>query len=144
MRLRLGEQVYRLYNDENELLYIGISWSALHRLAQHAKNQPWWHEVATIKIQSYPACTRTMAMLIEREAIIREKPKYNIAHGGDVWANHRNRMQVGNWIIDWRRTGSKCRVCGKKAIYDFPEDRFFHTDGSDNQDCWVAILRREA
>lgn len=34
-----------------------------------------------------------------------------------------------------------CHVCGAKSIYHPVIDRHFHTDGSDNRECWGAITR---
>jgi hypothetical protein len=36
---------------------------------------------------------------------------------------------------------TECPVCSKDSIYLNGEDRFFHRDGSDNQECWRAMLR---
>lgn len=34
-----------------------------------------------------------------------------------------------------------CPVCGSRSIYSRRLDRFLHADGSDNDACWLAILR---
>jgi hypothetical protein len=38
----------------------------------------------------------------------------------------------------------QCPGCGEEAIYHKPLDRTFHADGTDNDHCWVMILRGEA
>jgi predicted GIY-YIG superfamily endonuclease len=68
--------LYRMYDAEGELMYIGISYNAAARAAQHAKDQPWWHHVARIDIEHLD-CGRTEAERVEAEAIRREMPYHN-------------------------------------------------------------------
>ena len=70
--------LYRMYGANNELLYIGISKSAFARFEQHSHTQPWINQVASWKRTPYP--NREEALEAEREAIIREHPRYNIIH----------------------------------------------------------------
>ncbi|MEU4954317.1 GIY-YIG nuclease family protein [Streptomyces lavendulae] len=37
--------VYRLFNLEEALLYVGISVNPDRRFEEHSKNKPWWNEV---------------------------------------------------------------------------------------------------
>ena len=73
------QALYRLYNADRELLYIGISKSALGRLAQHLDDKPWADEIATVKIERHPV-SRFEIEQMERDAIIAERPRYNKAH----------------------------------------------------------------
>jgi hypothetical protein len=73
------QQLYRLFSAEDELLYIGISVSALARFAQHKADKPWIGEVARVAIETHD-CARAEIEALERSAIIQEKPKYNIVH----------------------------------------------------------------
>lgn len=75
----LGTDLYRLYDADGTLLYIGISKSTMARMAQHAGQKSWWHEVARIEI-AHVQGTRSHAEYEERIAIIQESPKYNKAH----------------------------------------------------------------
>ncbi|MGO9352181.1 MAG: hypothetical protein ACLP3C_15655 [Mycobacterium sp.] len=34
-----------------------------------------------------------------------------------------------------------CPVCGRDVIYHQGLDRYFHTDGTTNVNCWVHITR---
>jgi hypothetical protein len=34
-----------------------------------------------------------------------------------------------------------CPVCAAPSRYDVGWDRYFHAYGSDNQQCWLALLR---
>ncbi|WP_282026877.1 hypothetical protein [Limimaricola cinnabarinus] len=71
-------QLYRHYSSTGELLYVGISLSALRWLAQHNGKAHWASQIARVEIESYP--TRTAALEAEREAIILQRPKHNIVH----------------------------------------------------------------
>lgn len=72
------QYLYRYFNDQNILLYIGISVNALARLAQHKQNQTWVDEVTNIKIEKYE--TREEVLAIEKYAIQSEKPVFNKIH----------------------------------------------------------------
>lgn len=72
--------IYRLWNAEDALIYIGIAKNPAARFAKHAERSHWWPEVASIQIDWAP--TRDEALSIEREAIRAEKPRYNVRHNG--------------------------------------------------------------
>jgi len=74
---RKPHALYRLFTDRCDLLYVGISLSALQRMSSHRARQPWWHEVASIEIEYYP--TRQAVLSAERQAIRTEHPRYNVA-----------------------------------------------------------------
>lgn len=58
------------------MLYVGISLSALHRLAQHKTDSHWFDEIARVEIEKHP--TREAALLAERRAIASENPRHNL------------------------------------------------------------------
>lgn len=68
--------LYRHFNTAGELLYIGISIDAFNRYKQHAKEKAWIGEITSTTYE--PCETREIALLAEKLAIQREKPKYNI------------------------------------------------------------------
>lgn len=71
--------VYRLYDADGALLYVGITYDLGRRWTQHAKVQRWWDAVCTQKIE-WHSC-REDAEDAERTAIRTEAPKYNITYG---------------------------------------------------------------
>lgn len=75
----LGTDLYRFYDADGTLLYIGISKSAIARMAQHADDKSWWHDVARMEVERI-AGQRRNAEQAERHAIATEKPKHNIVH----------------------------------------------------------------
>lgn len=73
--------VYRFYDRNGKLLYVGITNNVERRIAQHLVDKPWAHQIVRRSVEVYSS--RDAALAAERRAIRRERPKYNIAH------NHR-------------------------------------------------------
>lgn len=70
--------LYRHFNSAGELLYVGVSLSALNRLGQHADHSEWFKAISRVSIEHFE--TRHQALEAERCAIIKERPKHNIVH----------------------------------------------------------------
>jgi GIY-YIG catalytic domain len=71
-------QLYRHFDKSGTLLYVGISISAVRRLAQHKTKAAWFPAIALIEVEHFP--NRAAAQRAEVAAIIKERPKYNLAH----------------------------------------------------------------
>jgi hypothetical protein len=71
-------QLYRHYDAQGRLLYVGISSSALLRMAAHKVNASWFNDVARIEIEAHPS--RKAAQAAEAAAIESEKPLHNYIH----------------------------------------------------------------
>ena len=72
-----AQQLYRCYDANGRLLYLGVSLNAVSRAAQHRAGSAWFASVARIDIETLQ-CSRTEIELRERTAIKREKPLHNI------------------------------------------------------------------
>lgn len=97
--------VYRLFNKDDELLYVGIThlyrgtppekWEVLpesdlaesaakNRMNEHVAKQPWGDEIASVDVDTdrdvYP--NEHLARRAEELAIRTEKPPYNVIHNG--------------------------------------------------------------
>jgi hypothetical protein len=68
--------VYRAYDADGNLLYVGISMSLDGRLTKH-RRAAWWPEVEEITVQWFDG--REAAKAAERAAIRDENPIYNLA-----------------------------------------------------------------
>lgn len=68
--------LYRHYDANGQLLYVGVSLSAVYRLSQHRRSG-WAQAIARVDIKHY-SC-RAAALTAERKAIYKEKPRFNIA-----------------------------------------------------------------
>lgn len=71
----MTEILYRFYNESGQLLYVGVTNSCSRRWAEHAEVQPWWDQVATIRIERYP--DRDAVLRAERWAIHAQRPRHN-------------------------------------------------------------------
>lgn len=69
--------LYRHFDDAGQLLYVGISLSALARLSSH-RSSPWFDSISVVKIETLSS--RSEALIAERKAIINEKPLHNKIH----------------------------------------------------------------
>ena len=77
--------LYRLYDAEGDLLYVGITDSPRYRFIQHAGDKAWWHLVSRKEIEWRD--NRSEALHAENEAIAHERPRYNgYHHLGPGWA----------------------------------------------------------
>jgi predicted GIY-YIG superfamily endonuclease len=72
------QTLYRLYDLEDQLLYVGISSKWHERFHQHEKLQPWWDSVTKITLERFDS--REQVVEAERVAIKVEKPSENKQH----------------------------------------------------------------
>jgi len=110
--------LYRHFDASGNLLYIGISISAVNRLSAHSRGSQWFSEIAKIEIQHFD--TRELALKAEGLAIGREKPKYNVHHVVKEKpvvvkpVELKTETKVNDRLIDFRKvhllTGSQCKT----------------------------------
>lgn len=74
--------LYRHFNADGELLYIGISLRAADRLRQHIDGSCWRYEIARVEVEWFDS--RRDASDAERSAIVKERPIFNTAHSPRV------------------------------------------------------------
>jgi predicted GIY-YIG superfamily endonuclease len=70
--------LYRHFDKDGILLYVGISLSAIHRLSQHRTSSSWVASIESVRIEKFE--TRKDAVDAEKSAIISEHPKHNKTH----------------------------------------------------------------
>lgn len=66
--------VYRMYDDEGALLYVGCTMAPGTRIPQHSVKS-WFHTVSTVKLEHF--ADRPDAAAAELKAIQTESPLYN-------------------------------------------------------------------
>lgn len=76
--------LYRYFDKNDELLYVGITSRGLNRSHQHAASQPWWHLVVRSTVEHFSRVA--FARMAEKRAIATERPLFNLAG-----ADHRQR-----------------------------------------------------
>jgi Arm DNA-binding domain len=67
--------LYRHYDFDGKLLYVGVSHNTIDRWTSHKRKASWVDLIATIRIDHYP--TREAAEDAEADAILAERPRFN-------------------------------------------------------------------
>jgi excinuclease UvrABC nuclease subunit len=71
-----GAVVYRAFDGDRRLLYVGFTTNTIERLRRHAQKAPWWPLVEDIELTDYT--DEVQALDAERGAIKAEGPAHNI------------------------------------------------------------------
>ena len=75
-------ELYRHYDKEGDLLYVGIAYATVHRLAAHRYGSGWFRDIEIVTIERFHS--RAQAMEAEAAAIKDEKPRFNVIHADDM------------------------------------------------------------
>lgn len=70
--------LYRFFDADGTLLYVGLTSDPGRRWKSHEANQPWWHLVRRAEMEMFPS--REAVRAAEKAAIVAECPKHNVAH----------------------------------------------------------------
>lgn len=68
--------LYRVYDSAGALLYIGISFKPLIRLADHRRTKHWFGDAAKVTFEYF--ANRAEAEMAEIQAVTTENPQHNI------------------------------------------------------------------
>jgi hypothetical protein len=69
--------LYRMFDADNNLLYVGITFNPQSRFTSHRRDKDWWRDIARISLSHYE-CRVDLAEA-ERQAILEERPLYNVS-----------------------------------------------------------------
>lgn len=70
--------LYRFYDSEHQLLYVGISNNLVSRFGQHSQIAEWHSRVTFSRVEHFE--TRAEALVAEKKAIQSEHPIFNKVH----------------------------------------------------------------
>lgn len=70
--------LYKHFDSDGNLLYVGISFSISQRISQHKKGSNWFADSGYVTILKFPS--RSLAEEAEKKAIRFENPLHNIAY----------------------------------------------------------------
>lgn len=70
--------LYRLYDADDQLLYVGISLNPASRWTQHANDKSWWQDIARTDVEWLPS--REEALGAEVRSIQTEQPLHNVVN----------------------------------------------------------------
>lgn len=109
--------LYRLFDTEGALLYVGIAGNPGRRWEQHRKDKPWWGDVASTRLEHF--ATREEAAAAELEAIRTEDPRHNIVGRGGVKPGQ-ERVETGftGWLRQQRRRNDMVGDLARDAKHD--------------------------
>lgn len=79
--------VYRAYDEDGDLLYVGLADHVMHRLGGHRDKRAEWLEFA-VRIEWEMYGSREDAAWVERRTIIDEQPDFNVTHNQRRIAAH--------------------------------------------------------
>lgn len=72
--------VYRLYNEDAILLYVGYTYDTDQRWKDHTRKQWWWDQVDEMQTLLHWYANVADAAAVEALAILTECPKYNVTN----------------------------------------------------------------
>ncbi len=75
--------LYRFFDREGRLLYVGVAFDPETRWKEHEKSKPWWSDVARKTVVWRDS--RLDALTDEAAAISAERPLYNVKHSRRPW-----------------------------------------------------------
>ena len=109
--------LYRFFNPQRQLLYIGIAFDPNLRARQHAVTKAWWAEVDLARTTIEWFLSRSAAEAAELAAIRAEGPRYNIVTSdGHGCARFLPRPDGGSWGRPaWTASTSQERVLNDLA-----------------------------
>lgn len=70
--------LYRFYDAEDRLLYVGITFDIRRRWRSHSKDKPWWRDSVRSTMEHFGS--REEALAAEAAAIKAEQPIWNVVH----------------------------------------------------------------
>lgn len=141
--------LYRLYDSDDNLLYVGIAGNPGRRFEQHHDEKPWWSEVARTDLQHYDE--RAAALIAEQAAIVAEKPLHNVVHNRGYRRRspepaHRPTSVDTTWMFESSRYAGLVR---KTPLQLYPEldlsscvDDCWDDDGETQLDYYVDYVTR--
>ncbi len=80
--------LYRFFDADGALLYVGITHDIEQRWAAHERDKPWWPQVAERPVEWFES--RRLALQAELKAIREEAPVHNVT--GKSWAETRREL----------------------------------------------------
>ena len=85
--------LYKHYDKDGVLLYVGITGNVVSRHVSHVKNSVWFCLVDSIVIEKYSLPLQRLGK-IEAECIRNEKPLYNLALNPDQLSARKKRTEI--------------------------------------------------
>jgi predicted GIY-YIG superfamily endonuclease len=91
--------LYRFYDADGALLYVGITHNVDERWAAHERDKPWWPHIAEKTVEWFN--TRPLALDAERTAVQTESPVHNVT--GKPWTETRRPLEADERTVSQLR-----------------------------------------
>ena len=111
--------LYRHYNEDDVLLYVGVSMRVLLRTVAHARSSSWFKDVNYITLEHF--VDRTSVLAAEAKAIGLEDPKHNILMKPVIKKKRFN----GSYLY------SSGKIRNKMIVYGFSRGRTLQSLGDE-------------
>jgi len=107
--------LYRQYDCDENLMYIGTSLAFFERLSGHRSHSHWFDRVSKITLERFD--TKTLLLKAEKLAIIKEEPLFNLRHSDTL-------SGAGNRVLKLWQVAETIGV-GRRKLYRMIEDGRF-------------------
>lgn len=115
--------VYRCYEADGGLLYVGCTQDVDRRLSEHRRVQFWAPRIARVEVVSYPSAVEALAA--EKTAILTEQPRFNRQYYGvrrvtwspAQWDDYIDATRYAHDIADWRLPRRLKLIGRQRAIW---------------------------
>lgn len=97
----MSAYVYRAFDAEDRLLYIGSSNNPASRMSDHEKHSPWWPFHTRMTLERHD--TRAEARAAEALAIATEHPRWNVKDRSPDHPEGRMNNCYGRFSAPWLR-----------------------------------------
>lgn len=118
------QYLYRAYDGDDTLLYVGVSGKWSERLHSHEKNSEWMEQTDYVTIQRFP--DRDSVLAAERLAITKEGPLFNKDHNVAYEKAMDHVQKLKFWLYYETPTdelhAKLLRAMRRDLIEDFPLD----------------------
>lgn len=109
--------LYRFFDADGALLYIGITVNVEQRWAEHERSKPWWPQVVEKRVEWFD--TRTLALIAELAAIKGERPVHNVAGAPGAYEGRplaANEVRPGTVRAQFTEYVERARYRGEVAV----------------------------
>ena len=137
--------LYRFFDSDGALLYVGITVNLPARLSRHRDEKEWWVDVVRVSIEWFP--DRDSVLAAEKAAIRSEQPRYNIQH-------NRSGRVISPPVVDVQADTSETWAFSSRngfertiplwlywEVHCDPVSDDFYRDEIDARDLWREWLR---
>ena len=108
-----SQTLYRFYDANGVLLYVGITHDPEARWGHHARNKHWWRRVARIDVEHLDS--RTLVADAEKAAILAERPVHNFVYNADGLPDPES---LDRYPTDPQHFARRCEQCSGTALQE--------------------------